>query len=140
MPTSGAEPIRRLVLDTSAYSRFRAGHQTVVDIMAASDVILLPATVLGELEAGFLLGSRTLENQTTLARFLKEPFVSVLPTTPDVARRYGQVFAQLRQAGTPIPTNDIWIAAAVIDAGGQLLTFDAHFSKVAALDAVLLDD
>ena len=139
MPISGAEPIRRLVLDTSAYSRFRAGHQTVLDLLAAADAVLMPVTVLGELEAGFQMGTRALENRTTLARFLREPFVTVLPTTPDVARRYGQTFVRLREAGTPIPTNDIWIAAATIDAGGQLLTFDAHFQHVAGLDAVLLD-
>ncbi len=138
MPTSGAEPVRRLVFDTSAYSHFRAGHPLVLDLLAAADVILLPATVLGELEAGFELGQRALENRTTLARFLQEPFVTVLPTTPDVARRYGQVFARLRRAGTPIPTNDIWIAAATLDVGGQLLTFDARFQQVPGLDCVLL--
>lgn len=138
MPTSGAEPIRRLVLDTSAYSHFRAGHPLVLNLLATADVVLLPATVLGELEAGFEMGRRALENRTTLSRFLREPFVTVLPTTPDVARRYGQTFARLRHAGTPIPTNDIWIAASTLDAGGQLLTFDAHFKQVPGLDCVLL--
>ena len=138
MPNSGVEPIRRLVLDTSAYSHFRAGHAIVLDLLADADVVLVPATVLGELEAGFAMGSRALENRTTLARFLEEPFVTVLPTTPTVARQYGQTFARLRHAGTPIPTNDIWIAAATLDAGGQLLTFDAHFQHVPGLDCLLL--
>ena len=140
MPSSGAEPIRRLVLDTSAYSRFRAGRPAVLDLLAGADVVMLPVTVLGELEAGFAMGRRALENRTTLGRFLGEPFVVTLPTTPDVARRYGQIFARLRQAGTPIPTNDIWIAAATIDAGAQLLTFDSHFQQVRDLDCTLLDD
>ena len=83
----------------------------------------MPATVLGELEAGFLLGQRTRENRVALSEFLEEPFVSVLPTTPEVARRYGEIFARLRKAGTPIPVNDIWIAAATVDCGGHLLTF-----------------
>jgi tRNA(fMet)-specific endonuclease VapC len=139
MPTSGAESVGRLVLDTSAYSRFRAGYKTVLDMLAAADAVLVPVTVLGELQAGFELGRRAHENRTTLARFLQEPFVAVLPTTPDVARRYGQTFSRLRRAGTPIPTNDIWIAAATLDAGGRLLTFDAHFQQVAGLDCVLLN-
>ena len=130
MPISGAEPIRRLVLDTSAYSHFRAGHQTVLDLLAAADAVLLPATVLGELEAGFEMGRRALENRTTLARFLQEPFVTVLPTTPEVARRYGQTFARLRQAGTPIPTNDIWIAALCRQHSFPLLSRDRHFDLV----------
>jgi tRNA(fMet)-specific endonuclease VapC len=139
MPTSGAEPIRRLVLDTSAYSRFRAGHPTVLDLLASADVVMLPVTVLGELEAGFAMGRRALDNRATLTRFLAEPFVITLATTAEVARRYGQIFARLRQAGTPIPTNDIWIAAATMDTGGQLVTFDTHFRQVPDLDCTLLD-
>lgn len=100
---------------------------------------MLPVTVLGELEAGFAMGLRALENRATLTRFLGEPFVTALPTTAEVARRYGQILARLSQAGTPIPTNDIWIAAATIDAGAQLLTFDAHFRQVPGLDRTLLD-
>ena len=85
------------------------------------------------------MGRRALENRATLTRFLGEPFVATLPTTAEVARRYGQIFAKLRQAGTPIPTNDMWIAAATIDAGAQLLTFDIHFRQVPGLDSTLLD-
>lgn len=56
-----------------------------------------------------------------------------------VARRYGQVFAQVRPAGTPIPVNDIWIAAATLDCGGHLFTFDRHFEKIEGLDLTLLE-
>jgi tRNA(fMet)-specific endonuclease VapC len=102
-------------------------------------LVLLPTVVLGELEAGFELGRRARENRTVLADFLEEPFVDVLPVTVSVARGYGRVFAQLRRAGTPIPVNDIWIAATVFDCGGHLVTFDQHFAKVAGLDCTLLE-
>jgi len=108
-------------------------------LLASAEVVLLPVTVLGELEAGFELGRRGRENRTVLASFLEEPFVAVLPTTPEVARRYGQTFARLREAGTPIPTTDIWIAAAAIDAGGRLVTFDDHFARVPGLDCLVLE-
>jgi tRNA(fMet)-specific endonuclease VapC len=55
------------------------------------------------------------------------------------ARRYGKVFAQLRREGTPIPINDVWIAACTLDSGAQLVTFDRHFDKVRGLDVVILD-
>ena len=139
MKNSGAESVSRLVLDTSAYSRLRHGHEAVLDAVAAAEAVLLPATVLGELEAAFELGERSKENRVVLAGFLDEPFVSILPTNRAVARRYGRVFAGLRRAGTPIPVNDIWIAATVLDCGGQLLTFDRHFRKVQGLDLTLLD-
>ena len=139
MTSSGAELARRLVLDTSAYSYMRAGHEAVLDRIAAAEIVWLPVTVLGELEAGFELGSRVRENRVTLAEFLAEPWVSVLPSTPEMARRYGQIFARLRRAGMPIPVNDIWIAAATIDCGGHLLTLDHDFERIDGLDCTVLD-
>jgi tRNA(fMet)-specific endonuclease VapC len=138
MIRSGAEGAGRLVLDTSAYSHFRAGNERVLDLIAAAEVVGLPTVVLGELEAGFLLGQRERENRAVLGEFLAESFVSILPVTPAVARRYGRLFAELRRAGTPIPINAIWIAATALDCGGHLLTFDADFGRIAALDCTIL--
>jgi tRNA(fMet)-specific endonuclease VapC len=138
MIPSGAEGASRLVLDTSAYSHFRAGDERVLDSIAEAEVVSLPAIVLGELEAGFLMGRRERENRSTLSEFLAESFVSILPVTPAVARRYGQLFAELRRAGTPIPINDIWIAATALDCGGHLLTFDGDFGRIASLDCTIL--
>jgi predicted nucleic acid-binding protein len=138
MTSSGVERIDRLVLDTSAYSRMRAGQPEALDRIAAAGVVLVPVTVLGELEAAFELGSRRRENRAALADFLAEPFVSVLPTTETVARQYGRLFARLREAGTPIPVNDVWIAAATVASGGHLLSFDRHFESVPGLDRTVL--
>ena len=129
----------RLALDTSAYSRFRAGDPRVHDLLAAAEVVLMPATVLGELHGAFEFGSRAKENRVTLGEFLAEPFVKVVPTTADVARQYGRVYAALRKAGQPIPANDMWIAAATIDQGACLLTFDRDFEHVHGLDRVILE-
>ena len=110
----------------------------MLDAVAAAEAVLLPATVLGELEAAFELGARANENRVVLTEFLDEPFVSILPTDRAIARRYDQVFALLRRAGTPIPVNDIWIAAATLDCGGHLLTFDQRFRHIQGLDLTLL--
>jgi tRNA(fMet)-specific endonuclease VapC len=134
MPTSGSERGCRLVVDTSAYSRLRGGDVRILDRVAAATLLLLPAIVLGELEAGFALGARAAENRRSLSELLAEPFVQVLPIDAAVASRYGALFAQLRRAGTPVPTNDIWIAAAAIDRGATVLTFDDHFRHVSGLD------
>ena len=74
-----------------------------------------------------------------LREFVEEPFVSILSVTPSVARHYGQVFSRLRRAGTPIPTNDVWIAAATLDCGGHLLTFDEDFRRIPSLDCTILE-
>ena len=127
-----------LVLDTSAYSHFRSGTTSVLEAITRAEIVGLPVIVLGELEAAFALGKREAENRMMLAEFLAESFVSVLPVTPAVARRYGRLFADLRRAGTPIPINDVWIAATTLECGGRLLTLDQDFGRIATLDCTLL--
>ena len=141
MNTSGSsgERIPRLALDTSAYSKLRGGDTRVRDLIADAESVLVPSPVLGELHGAFELGSRTRENRVALSDFLSEPFVQIIPVTEAVARHYGRVFAGLRRAGTPIPANDIWIAACVLDQGACLLTFDRDFEMIAGLDRIVLD-
>jgi tRNA(fMet)-specific endonuclease VapC len=139
--TSGAradQPVR-LALDTSAYSRFRAGDTRVHDLIAAAEIVFLSATVLGELYGAFELGARAKENRIALAEFLAEPFVEIAPISADVARRYGKVYAGVRRRGRPIPVNDMWIAAAAIDKAACLVTFDHGYEHVAGLDYLLFE-
>ena len=138
MTAPGGSPPHRIVLDTSAYSRMRAGSAEVLDRVAAAQTVHLPVIVLGELEAAFRIGKRTQENSVALNEFLAEPFVSVILVTPDVARRYGTIFAELWKVGTPVPVNDIWIAATTLDVGAHLLTFDGDFDRIAGLDHTVL--
>jgi tRNA(fMet)-specific endonuclease VapC len=125
-------------MDTSAYSHMRMGHPELTDVLASAEALLIPVTVLGELEGAFELGSRAKANRLALTEFLSEPFVSVLPTTPDVARHYGRVYARQRRSGRPVPVNDMWIAASAIDSGGHLVTFDKDFGRIEALDCTIL--
>ena len=129
----------RLVLDTSAYSQFRAGHSRVLDLLARAAVVVVPTVVLGELEAGFVLGRRAEENRRVLVEFLDEPFVNIQNLTVVTARYYGRLFGALRRAGTPIPINDVWIAAATMECGGHLLTFDADYRRVPDLEHTVLN-
>ena len=138
MTTSGSRLASRVVVDSSAYTHLSGDDARVRAHLAAADVILVPVTVVGELEAGFAAGTRTRANLQKLEEFLAEEGVEVVPIDRDVARRYGQVFAQLRRAGTPISFNDMWIAATTMAIGGHLLTFDRDFSRVAALDCTVL--
>ena len=86
MPASGSNRGGRLVLDTSAYSRLRAGDSRILDRVAAATLVLVPTVVLGELEAGFALGGRTAENRRSLSELLAEPFVQIVPIDAAVAR------------------------------------------------------
>lgn len=128
----------RLVLDTSAYSWLRSGHPEVRAWFRAAKAVYLPIIVIGELHAGFRLGSRVAENRRALEELLSLAYVHVREVTESVADHYGSVFAELRRQGTPIPTNDLWIAATTLDTGGHLLTFDKHFSRVSGLPHTVL--
>lgn len=116
----------------------RSGNLAVLDFVAKASVVFLPVITLGELEGGFALGKKSTENRKALEAFLTEPFVATLGITRPVTRLYGEIFAQLRRGGTPIPTNDIWIAALTLDCGGHLLTFDSDFKAIPQLSCTLL--
>lgn len=69
---------------------------------------------------------------------MKRPRVNLAPVDQEVAARYADIYRQLRLAGTPIPTNDLWIAAvALCDPGGVLYTLDSHFQSVLGLPVVV---
>ena len=123
----------RLCLDTSGYSRLMRGHAPLQKRLEEADAILLPATVLGELHAGFLAGAKAAENTALLAEFRRQPGVVAINITDNVAERYGAVVAHLRGQGTPIPTNDIWIAATALEHGGRVVAYDDHFGRVPGL-------
>ena len=123
----------KVCLDTNAYSRLMLGHAPLKDLLESVDEVLVPATVLGELHAGFERGSRRQANLEQLAAFLNQPGVDSLVVDDGVAERYGQLVSQLLQAGTPLPTNDIWIAASAMECGARLVTYDAHFASVPGL-------
>lgn len=126
-------------MDTSAYSHMRTGHPELVDMLVSAEALLIPVTVLGELEGAFELGSRARANRQGLTEFLAQPFVLILESTQAVARHYGQIYARQRRSGRPVPVNDMWIAAAAVDSGGQLVTFDTDFRRIEALDCTVLE-
>ena len=119
--------MKQLMIDTSAYAAFMRGHPGAKGELRKAAAILLPVIVLGELWAGFEVGSRRELNYDLLADFLHSPRVSILPITTETAERYAHIYAYLRQNGRPIPTNDLWIAALAMEHGAELLTADAHF-------------
>jgi tRNA(fMet)-specific endonuclease VapC len=120
----------RLLVDTSAYSAFMRGHGDTKVALQEADEIFVNSIVLGELSAGFMKGRRRRRNEDELNRFLASPRVKLLDVTEETAERYAIILNSLWQAGTPIPTNDIWIAASAMEYGLELLTADEHYQKV----------
>ncbi len=128
----------RLCLDTSAYSNFKRGDERSKELVDGAEWIGLPAIVVGELWTGFVLGRRREENARELEEFLANAVVVELSVDSQVARIYGEIVADLRSAGTPVPTNDIWIAAVAARAGATVLTYDDHFEAISRVGSLVL--
>jgi tRNA(fMet)-specific endonuclease VapC len=94
--------------------------------------------VLGELHQGFRGGTHRRRNEGELEVFLRHPVVEELRVDHDIARIYAEIVHALRAKGTPIPTNDVWIAATAARSGATLIAYDAHFEAVDRIGVVLL--
>ncbi len=123
----------RVALDTNSYVAFCRGEEETVDLLEKADSIHLPFVVLAELRAGFAVGKRGSENERVLGLFLSKPEVYPLFADEQTTREYASVYRQLRRQGTPIPTNDIWIAALVLQHGLTLHARDRHFDHLPQL-------
>jgi len=120
----------RILVDTSAYSAFLKGVEEIKLAVQRAEAIYLNPIVLGELRAGFLRGGRREKNESELRAFLSSPRVSMLGLDEETASRYAVIRNALWQAGTPIPVNDIWIAATAMQYGLRVLTTDSHYMSV----------
>ena len=123
----------RLALDTNRYTDLCRGDTRVAETVAAADEVWLPFIVLGELRAGFAVGTHGPHNEAVLRRFLLKPGVGVLYADEQTTHNYASLYRQLRKDGTPIPTNDMWIAALVLQHSLVLYDRDVHFDAVPQL-------
>jgi tRNA(fMet)-specific endonuclease VapC len=120
----------RVAVDTSRYVDLCKGVPGTVALLEQAEAVILPFVVLGELRAGFVHGRRPAENERTLRRFLLKDGVSVLFADDQTTHHYASVFRQLRKQGTPIPTNDMWLASLVLQHNLALHARDKHFDHL----------
>jgi tRNA(fMet)-specific endonuclease VapC len=125
--------MKRVVIDTNAYSALMSGDGRIADILAGSEAVLLTPIVLGELYDNFLNGSHTLENRAVLTRFREKPRTVLVPITDATAEWFAEIKRMLRKKGRPIPVNDVWIAASCMEHGAGLLSLDGHFAEIDGL-------
>ena len=123
----------KLILDTNAYVGFKLGNPALVNYIVQADTILMTPIVLGELMFGFRGGNRFETNMDELKQFLAHSAVETIYLTEVSSDRYARIAAKLKQQGTPIPSNDIWIAAQTMETGAELVTLDHHFKNINGL-------
>lgn len=123
----------KLLPDTSAYVNFKRNMVDVVEYIVKADQIIFSPIVLGELMFGFRNGTRYKENMDDLENFLNHEVVKLAQIGEITSDRYSRIAAQLKRQGSPIPTNDIWIAAQTMEHGAELITSDRHFESINGL-------
>ena len=117
----------KILLDTNRYRDFCEGNSETLDVIQRARRVYLPFVVLAELRAGFLCGTLARRNEKSLTVFLNSPRVRVLMADEETTHHFARIFAQLRLQGTPIPVNDIWIAALAVQHDLLLFSRDQHF-------------
>jgi tRNA(fMet)-specific endonuclease VapC len=129
----------RLLIDSNRFTDFARGDTDVVARFESADELWMSLIVLGELCGGFAFGTRRQSNEQALNKFLRRPMVQVLALDEETVDYYASIYASLRKNGTPIPTNDMWIAALAVQHDLMLDTRDRHFQHVPGLQLVATD-
>lgn len=122
--------IDQILIDTNSYVAFKQGLPEAIEIIQYSHHIGISSVVLGELLAGFSLGTHEAENKKELQLFLSSPRITILSIDETTARFYASIYKALKNKGKPIPTNDLWIAATTLQHNFKLFSYDSHFNFV----------
>src|SRR3954464_5304739 len=123
----------RVAVDTNRLTDLFRGDAELAERLGGGDEVWVPLMVLGEIKAGFQGGTQRRRNEALLQRFLAKATVSVLIPSRETAEHYARIFVQLKRAGTPVPDNDLWIAALALEHDLTLITRDRHFERIVQL-------
>lgn len=123
-----------MILDTNAVSALLAGEEGVAAALGEAARHHLPVIVLGEYRYGLARSSRRTVLESLLDLLAAKSIV--LPVDEAASRAYAEVREELRAAGTPIPENDVWIAALSRRHDLPVVSRDAHFDAVPGLERV----
>ncbi len=120
-----------MILDTNALSALAERDNSILDLVRPAPFLCVTLISLGEYRYGISLSRKRADLDRWLDRFLEQARV-LLPDLQSLPH-YAAVRRQLKEAGTPIPANDCWIAALVLQHELPLVTKDQHFKKVKGL-------
>lgn len=123
----------RILIDSNRFIDFCAGDPAVVDAFEQAALLVVPFIVLAEIRVGAHSVKRGDAQVRVLGELLQQPGVRVAHSSDTTAHHYAALYARLKKAGTPIPTNDLWIAALAIEHSLVLYTRDAHFDRIPSI-------
>ena len=128
-----------VALDTNRLTDLFQGDAELAELLATCDEVWIPLVVLAEIKAGFYGGTQQHRNEVLLRKFMAKPTVGMLLPGRETAEQYARLFVQLKRAGTPVPDNDLWIAALTLENDLALITRDRHFDNIPQLLTVRAD-
>jgi tRNA(fMet)-specific endonuclease VapC len=120
-----------LILDTNALSAAAEAHPGIMKVLAGAQDLALPVVVIGEYRYGIAQSRHRARFRHWLENLIAD--CTVLHVTEQTTHHYAAINVELRQAGKPIPTNDLWIAALCRQHGLPLLSQDRHFDVVSGV-------
>ena len=128
--------VKSAALDSNIAIHILNNDKAIVKKISRISVLYLPATVVGELLFGALNSGKSIKNLKIFREFINS--CPVLNINADVAGEYASIRKELKKEGTPIPENDIWIAATCKFYKLPLATLDKHFNYIKDLNFIKL--
>ncbi|MBP7951048.1 MAG: type II toxin-antitoxin system VapC family toxin [Verrucomicrobiales bacterium] len=121
-----------MILDTNALSAWAEGNPTCRPAFVEASRLVIPVIVLGEYQYGIRQSRHRARYEEWLARNLLH--AEIHPLGPATASHYADLRLYLKSQGSPIPANDLWIAALTVELQLPLLSNDRHFDLIPGLN------
>ncbi len=125
--------MKKVLIDTNIYAAFKRNDPVAVEILRMVEYIGINTVALGEILGGFKGGNKEADNKRELNQFFDSPRVDILEIDEETAEFYAKIYWDLKKKATPIPTNDMWVAASAMRHGLSLFTYDEHFNDIDGL-------
>jgi tRNA(fMet)-specific endonuclease VapC len=120
-----------VILDTNGLSALAEGEPTLEPVLRRAAQVAIPVIVLGEYRYGISQSRNHVHYEQWLAEYL--PGFRILDVDERTTVSYSAVRRELKKAGTPIPLNDVWIAALCRQHSLPLVSRDRHFDTVSGI-------
>lgn len=129
--------MKSVLPDTNVIIDLLAGDKTFEEALSTAERIIVTPTVVAEFLAGISPSARDKAKKAAFDDFLEDEVVEVVSHDVETASYYASIYRYLATNGTPIPLNDVWIAASAMQHGATIITKDHHFSSIPVLPVTI---
>ena len=123
-----------MIMDTNALSAWLDGDPGIESRLASAPLLVMSVIVIGEYRFGISFSKYRAEYERRVS-LIEEDF-PMLGAGGETAVHYAAIRKELKEAGTPIPWHDLWIAAQAREHSMPVLSRDSHFDFVRGLTRI----